>query len=162
MNSLLAFGRKYRLPIALCFVAALVIFSVSQAAAIKRQLNNWKLLPQPERLTELYYENHTKLPTTYTPGTQQSFTFTVHNLEYRTTSYSYTVTQKSEDGTQSQQLSSGSFTLNQNAFKTQTISIAPTDLGGRVQIETSLLIGGPDSSTEAIHYWVTRNVERAS
>jgi hypothetical protein len=148
-------GRKYIGLIVLCLVAVVVLLAIIKAPAIKRQLNSWKLLPQPERLTELYYENNAKLPTTYTPGSMQQFSFTVHNLEYRTTTYSFQTIEQSGDGTQSHLLASGSFSLAQNKYKTIPAPIYPIDLGTRVEIITSLHISG-DTNNETIHYYVTR------
>lgn len=44
-----------------------------------------------EALTELYFENHEKLPHIITPFTQYSFTFTIHNVENRDMVYPYEV-----------------------------------------------------------------------
>ena len=155
--------QKYTAAAVAAIVAATILLGFINQAAVKRQLNEWKLLPQPERLSELYYENHATLPTTYTAGTVQSYSFTVHNLEYRSTTYKYTVTSMSEDGSQSQPLASGQFKLAQNAYKTAAISFAPNDLGNRIQITTALVIGQNTSTdkqtTESIHYWLKNSVQ---
>lgn len=38
---------------------------------------------QPERFTELYFENHTQLPSQADINREYVFKFTAHNLEYR-------------------------------------------------------------------------------
>lgn len=44
-----------------------------------------------EPLTELYFENHTKLPKYIFPGREYNFSFTIHNLEYQDMGYDYSV-----------------------------------------------------------------------
>lgn len=46
---------------------------------------------KPETFTELYFENHTNLPTTTDLTKLSSFTFTIHNLEYQDKTYPYEV-----------------------------------------------------------------------
>lgn len=149
-------GKKYLVPAACAAVAAVLLIAVLNTAAITRQLNAWKLLPQPERLTELYYENHTKLPVKYLPDTPQNFSFTVHNLEYETTIYTYLITQESEDGQQRRQLTDGSFALHHDTFRTTAVTIAPVDLGPRVKIITTITHRSAQNNQEAIHYWVNK------
>jgi hypothetical protein len=156
-------------PAAAALLVLIAVLAIFNMGAINRQLHSWKVLPEPERLTELYYENHTKLPIAYTPDAAQSFAFTVHNLEYATTDYMYQVTQSSEDGTQTKELANGSFTLAQNLYHTQQITIAPVDLGPRSKVETVIAHQKPSQvaadkngnrqtalESESIHYWVNK------
>lgn len=46
---------------------------------------------KPETLTELYFEDHINLPAVIKPHENYKFTFTIHNLEYKTMNYSYVV-----------------------------------------------------------------------
>ena len=46
-----------------------------------------------EPLTEVYFENHTKLPANVFLNRSYNYTFTVHNLEYRTMNYQYNITE---------------------------------------------------------------------
>lgn len=107
--------------------------------AIDRQLRSWKLLPEPERLTELYFTDPNNLPKSYTPGQPQAVKFTVHNLEYRTTHYRYKITETSQDGMQSQQLADGSFTMTQNSYHKTSVNISTADLGSSVKVEVELV-----------------------
>jgi hypothetical protein len=148
---------KYVAYIAAFVLVAATLILYFNTAAITRQLNAWQLLPQPERLTELYYEKHTELPTTYAPDMQQSYSFTVHNLEYRTTAYKYEVMEQSEDSSQRRVLSSGSFALEHDRSRTTAITISPIDFGPRVKIVTTINKNVSDNDgNESIHYWVTR------
>lgn len=44
-----------------------------------------------EPLTEVYFENHTKLPVYIFPMKDYNFSFTIHNLEYQNMGYDYKV-----------------------------------------------------------------------
>ena len=129
----------------------IITASVSQAHAIKNQLNDWKLLPQPEKLTELYFNNSSHLPSTYSPETPQGFSFTIHNLQYQDEVYSYVVTEQNNDSTQSQTLTQGTIHLSQNQTRLTPISITPTDLGPRAKITVQLL-----GFNQSIDYWVDK------
>lgn len=119
---------------------------------IKNQLNAWKLLPQPERLTELYFTQPNNLPSTYTPGQQQTVRFTTHNIEYQTETYQYKIVEQNQDGSQSQQLSSSSFTIKQGQYEGLNVGVTPVDLGTRVKIIIDLT-----TVNEQINYWVNRS-----
>jgi uncharacterized membrane protein len=137
--------------VALVVTVGAVIVIVLLAPAIKRQLNAWKLLPEPERLTELYFTNPNNLPTHYTPEKSQTVSFTVHNLEYRTTTYTYIITEQNLTGGQTETLNSGTFTLSQNQYKSPAVNIIPTDLGSSVKMTVDLI-----GENESIDYLVTK------
>lgn len=144
--------RKHLAPLLLTFAIAVVaILGISFHQQIKNQLNAWKLLPEPEKLTELYFTNPNNLPTAYTPGQQQTVHFTTHNIEYQTETYSYKIVETSQDGSQSQQLATGKFTLQQNQYQGQNVGITPVDLGTRAEITVEL-----PTVNETISYWVNR------
>ena len=136
--------------ISLVSVGVIVIASL-KAPQIKNQLNAWKLLPQPEKLTELYYANSTQLPTTYTPNQPQSFKFTTHNLEYQDLTYHYSVTAQADGSQTTTPISTGSFNLNQNQSTTTPITVTLPDLGPRVKVTVTLT-----TTNESIDYWVVR------
>lgn len=77
--------------------------------------------------------------------------FTVHNLEYQTTDYSYQITEQSQDNNQSQTLSSGSFTLPQNGYEKEAVNISTVDLGQHVKVNVELI-----NENESIDYLVVR------
>lgn len=116
----------------------MVVAGVIFRPAIDRQMHAWKLLPQPEQLTELYFTAPNNLPATYVPGQSQTVSFTVHNLEYRTTTYNYVITEASLDDTTSQTLAHGTFTLAQDQFKKEQLDITLTDIGQRVKVKVGL------------------------
>ena len=132
-------------------LVAVIALGVIFHSPIDRQLRSWKLLPEPERLTELYFTNPNSLPTHYVPGHAQPVSFTVHNLEYRTTNYQYRIVETSQDGKQSQALATGSFTLPQNGYKKAAVNIATVNLGPRAKVEVQLV-----NVNEAVDYSLER------
>ena len=145
--------RPYRaLSIAAGGIVILAILGGIFRSQIHNQLNAWKLLPRPERLTELYFTKPNNLPSTYSPGQTQTVSFTVHNLEYRTTTYSYTILEQNNAGTTIQTLSSGSFTLDQNQYQTPQIKVQIADAGTRAKIVVQLT-----NVHESIDYWLNRS-----
>lgn len=119
---------------------------------IDHQMRRWKLLPEPEKLTELYFTHSNSLPKTYVPGQTQTVSFTVHNLEYQTTDYTYNIVEASIDNTQTQTLATGSFTLPQNIYKQETVNISTIDLGKKVKVEVDLV-----KQNETIDYLLNRS-----
>jgi hypothetical protein len=62
------------------------------------KLDQWKLIPRPERFTELYFNDHNTLPKQISKGGKIKFSFVIHNLEGRAMEYPYIVYFKSPDG----------------------------------------------------------------
>lgn len=131
-------------------IVGIIVLVKFLSPAINRQLHSWRVLPEPERITELYFTEHTKLPTIYSPGSRQVIAFTTHNLEYRPTNYSYTVTQSSQDGSQTGVVGSGSFSLGTYQFLTTSSPITLLDYGARSKITIRL------STNESINFWVKK------
>jgi hypothetical protein len=70
---------------------------------------------QPETFTELYFNDHLKLPSTVKTGDKYSFEFTVHNLEYKTIKYPYEV--YVSVNSVKQNVDKNIFSLKQNEYK---------------------------------------------
>jgi uncharacterized membrane protein len=139
-----------------------VIFGTVQRQAIYDQLYDWKLIPRPERLTELYFTDHTNLPKTYEPDETQVVKFTVRNLEYRTTDYSYVVGVMNDD--ESAKLlnrASGKIRLDHEQLQNIEVPITITAKGSRAKVIVTIYyqgikFGEDDLSDQeqSIHYWV--------
>ena len=128
----------------------LVLLAFFSRTSISHQLHTWKLLPEPEHLTELYFTDHNQVPRKYTPGQPQTVAISIHNVEYRTMNYSYAVTQSSADGSQPLTMASGTVTLPQDRTQNLTLAITPADLGLRSKLTIQLRSG------ESISYWVNK------
>lgn len=135
------------------FIGCFVFVTAINASAINRQLHTWKLLPEPERLTELYFTDHAKLPTTYTPGETQTVSFSIHNLEYRTVQYNYRITQTDGDGNNGIELANGSVTLDQNQTTNESAAVILTDFGPKSRLNVVLETG---TSRQTIFYNITK------
>ena len=98
------------------FIILGISFAVIDKQQIINQMNNWNLLPQPETFTELYFDDHLKLPSNVKVNTPQKFSFVIHNEEYKTMTYPYIVYTASASGQTLIDLKS--VTLQQNQYKT--------------------------------------------
>jgi hypothetical protein len=133
-------------------LVAVIALGVIFHSPIDRQLHSWKLLPEPERLTELYFTHPNTLPSSYTTGQAQTVSFTVHNLEYQTIDYRYVIIETNQDGSQSQTLANSSFMLPQNGYKKAAVNISTTDMGPHAKVEVELV-----NVNESIDYLLERN-----
>jgi hypothetical protein len=115
-----------------------------------RLLNHWKLLPQPESFTELYFTDHQHLPTNFQDGESQVVKFTVHNVENKTMVYHYAI--MSGEGLEGgHQLASGSFTLKNGELKKLDQPVTLVESSNRVAVQVVLT-----DQNQSIHYWVTK------
>lgn len=148
--------------IVVCSLAAgCALFLLFGRTTLTGQLHAWKLLPRPERLTELYFSDPTHLPATYTPGRTQSVSFTVHNFEHQTTDYRYTLTAWTPQ--REQALGNGHLTLGHDGRQNVTRIITVPALDRRTEIRVHLQYSGipfgrdtASAETQAIHYWVNK------
>jgi hypothetical protein len=74
------------LGLLLVVVAIFNLYDLNKAS-INNELVNLDLLPKPEKLTELYFNNSADLPDSATRIQTVNFAFVIHNLE--TTNYQY-------------------------------------------------------------------------
>ena len=102
---------------AIVFIGAGLVFFESRAA-IARRLNDWGVLPRPERFTELYFDQYQRLHSALKAGTRQDLTFTVQNFEHRITTYNYQLVAVQPDNGIHQQLGSGTMTIQYNHAQT--------------------------------------------
>lgn len=103
-----------------------------------------------EALTELYFEDHNKLPIVTQPGVPFTFRFTIHNMENKSMDYSYTVVEQS--GTVNSLVKSGELSLKDNELKTldQTVELASG--ATKTKISVNLI-----NKNQEIHFWVNNS-----
>jgi len=75
------------LLIGVALVVGSLTFFNSNRASVYNELMALDLIPQPEKLTELYFNDNANLPASATSNQVVSFEFVIHNLE--TTDYQY-------------------------------------------------------------------------
>ena len=110
---------------------------------------------KPETFTELYFENHLKLPNTITPPQESLFKFTVHNLEYKDMEYPYEVYIKCLDigcNGDKQMIDEGKFTLKYGEYKTIDENFTITLPTARVEVIANLI-----NKNQKIDFWVEGN-----
>ena len=155
--------QKFGLALLIAAIAFMIIYSLPRAAtAVHGQLDEWKMLPRPERLSELYFDNHKNLPQKFSPDDIYDIRFSVKNLEHRVTTYDFTVSAETPEGS-SQALDAGKFTLSHNQNKPFASVVNIPDLGPRVKISVTLnfrsLKLGDDNlspSRQIIYFWTER------
>ncbi|MFA6005263.1 MAG: hypothetical protein WC775_02140 [Patescibacteria group bacterium] len=140
--------QKLVLILTFIFITMFAVALYVKQDAIYEQLKVWKLVPLPETFTELYFEDHLKLPTRIIPEEEQTFKFTVHNLEYTDMEYPYTVKATGADGYQ-QVLQTGTFVLIHDAYITKKITYSIGENHDRVKVEVNLV-----NKKQTIHFWL--------
>jgi hypothetical protein len=131
--------------------AVVIFFGIGlqiTSPAIASVLNKYDLLPRPETFTELYFENHLNLPSKVEAGQTYTFSYTVHNVEYKNMMYPYSVyiqTSKSKIP-----VIKGSFNLPQDGKKTLQVSFIAPNVTGRSEVVVDLV-----NLNQAIDFWIT-------
>jgi hypothetical protein len=143
-----------------CVIGLVTVVSTNQAAIVK-ELDDWKILPRLQRVTELYFSDEQALPRETKAGAMQKVKFVVRNIEHRTTTYQYDILAVSGDDGSSRMLEKGALSLGYD--QTQTIDeIVKVPLGkSRVAIKVELrydgFADGDDTLSvqkQSIHYWM--------
>ncbi|HEV7454449.1 MAG TPA: hypothetical protein VGO07_04275 [Candidatus Saccharimonadales bacterium] len=144
-------NRLKRYVVCLLLVLALGIGAVAGAPHAAAQLRSWKMLPQAEQFSEIYFTNPNTLPHTYTPGQQQAVSFTVSNHYTAAQNYSYIIFADTPAGVVS--LGEGVFEAAPNTAHRIDNTVNLADLGPRIRI-TIVIKNGNDQ--QSITYWTTR------
>lgn len=79
------------LMIGVALVVGMLVFYNFNTEAINNELAALDLIPKPEKLTELYFNDNAKLPNSATGNQVISFAFVIHNLETTDYQYAYVV-----------------------------------------------------------------------
>jgi hypothetical protein len=142
------------------FLAALSGILFANHAAITRQLDDWQVLPQPARFSQLYFTDERQLPSVVKIGSLQKLTFTIHNLEHRTTNYNYKVIAVSSKGGVEQLLDEGTLTLHHNHAQTANSAVLVPALDTRLAMKVKVEYEGiplgerqPRPQTQSIFFW---------
>ncbi len=125
-------------------------------AAIAEQLQDWQLTPQPERLTELYFTDHTNLPKTLKTGVLEKIAFTVHNSEHQNVTYHYKLVAVTTNPDAEQTLADGTFNLEHDGVHSGSADFTVPNLGPQLSIQLHLYYTSKDPAiqTQSIDYWV--------
>jgi uncharacterized membrane protein len=144
----------------LCSVVIVSAVVCMSQTAIAQQMDRWRLLPRPERFTELYFTDLRSLPTSVKAGTVQHILFTVHNSEYRKTTYHYKLTVNLANNGAKIQVGDGLFTLAANEARTLHQTVTVPLLNSRALISVVLdyqgIVAGDDALSlegQSIDFW---------
>jgi hypothetical protein len=102
---------------------------------------------KPETFTELYFEDHLKLPTTLVPNKEYSFKFTIHNLENKEMNYKYQV--YVEDANQKFLLDNDSVVIKKDESKTIPETLHLPGLNTKAKVVINLT-----NKNQQIDYWI--------
>jgi uncharacterized membrane protein len=108
---------------------------------------------QPERFTELYFENHLNLSKNVEAGKQNTFKFTTHNLEYKQMTYSYEV-YIDIDGYNKISIDKNQFTINNDQYKTIEEAYQIFVPIKRAKVLVNLI-----NKNQQIDFWIEENKE---
>lgn len=136
--------------ICVIFFGFVIVWTPLNIPTIKNLLTQYHLLPEPEKLTELYFEKHLELPNRIEIGKEQKFSFTIHNLEYAETIYAYNIS--SQDNENLTEIASGEAKLAHEEFKTFDITYQLATASGRTKVSVTL----PEQDQQ-IHFWLEEN-----
>lgn len=131
--------------IAICLLIFIAAVNRSSLVAL---LHTYHLLPEPEPLTELYFENHQALPSLLVPGKEESISYTIHNVEYKPMRYDVTITAKTADW--EEPMYKNTVDLMHDEYKTATHSFTLSE-ATRTAVIVSLSTG------EKIQLWLDPN-----
>lgn len=144
---------------AVCLVGMGGVMFVQQTAIVS-QLQQWRLIAEPERLTEVYFTDYATLPKILTAGSQHKVTFTVRNLEHRATTYHYRIIGASEPGADLN-LGGGTFMLQHDRTHQASADIVVPAAESQLAIKVELYYQGvalhqsaPTMQTQSIDFSV--------
>lgn len=111
-----------------------------------------------EPLTEIYFENHTKLPKYLFPNNQYNYSFTVHNLEYTNMNYEYVINAENETNILSE-LTRGNISLKNNESITinENIKMKSGFERAKISIILNKITSGDETASKSKFYWSDEN-----
>ncbi|HSW89039.1 MAG TPA: hypothetical protein VLG12_07795 [Candidatus Saccharimonadales bacterium] len=145
--------RKGVIGIILFFCVFIIILTFLQSSfrdvtkRIYPELYAWNIIPKHESFTELYFENHEKLPFEILPQQNYSFSFTIHNQEYKNMMYSYAAYLLTNN--QKISLKKEKVFLHQNQKQTISVQFSTSSALPRSKVIVNL----PEEN-QAIDFWI--------
>ncbi len=125
--------KKRKITFSIIFFSALVavcVFLYVFRSNVWAEMDNLKLIPIPEKFTELYFNDYSTLPKKSVAKELISFSFTIHNMEGATITYPYDVYFKYPDGSRVM-FASGTTTIGDGDY--QIINASHTWISSNLQ-----------------------------
>lgn len=116
--------------------------------AVATQLASWKLVPTPERYTELAFDQHLALPSVVPTTKPVAFGFRVTNHEGGAKAYSYVVAWQAP-GSSARTVATGSVTLADGASQSVSESFVLPKGVSMAEVTVTL----PEQQ-ESVHFWM--------
>ena len=135
------------LLIGVTLVGGMLIFFNLNRASVYNELVTLDLIPKPEKLTELYFNNNAKLPSSATNNQVISFTFVIHNLETTDYRYSYDVS-VNINGTR-HIVDSGNVLVKNNQYSVKNEKFNLMNSSGRQEVVVELT-----NKRQSIDFWI--------
>jgi hypothetical protein len=128
-------------------VVGLLIFINLNRASVDNELVTLDLVPKPEKLTELYFNDNAKLPSSATSNQVISFAFVIHNLETTDYQYAYDVSVNA-NGTR-QIVDSGNVLVKNNQYYVKDEKFNLMNSLGRQEVVVELT-----NKRQSIDFWI--------
>lgn len=135
------------LLIAVILIGGMLIFFNFNKTSIEEELVTLDLLPKPEKLTELYFDQNANLPTSARSNQAISFAFVIHNLETTDFQYAYDVVVKA-NGTK-HIVDSGNVVVKNDQYFLKTEKFNLIKSPGRQEVVIELI-----NKQQSIDFWV--------
>jgi hypothetical protein len=137
------------LLIGVIVVAGVLIFYNANKVSIHDELITLDLLPKPEKLTELYFNDSANLPASAKSNQAISFTFVIHNLE--TTNYQYVYEVSVNANGANHIVDSESVLVKDNQYYIKRESFKLINVSGSQKIVVNLI-----NKHQSIDFWVEK------
>jgi len=138
------------LLIGVTLVAGMIIFFNLNKASIYNELVNLDLIPKPEKLTELYFNDNANLPGSATSNQVISFAFVIHNLE--TTDYQYVYEVSMNINSIRHIVDSGKVLVKNNQYYVKNEKFNLMNSPGRQEVVVELI-----HLHQSIDFWIGNN-----
>ncbi len=133
--------------IGVVLVVGMLVFFQFNRAAVNNELVALYLIPRPERLTELYFNDNAHLPSSTTGNQTIRFAFVIHNLETMDYRYVYKISING-NGTK-QVVDSGNVVLNDGQYYVKQEEFKLINSPGSLEVIVELL-----NKQQTIDFWL--------
>lgn len=135
------------LLVGVTLVVGMLIFFNLNRASVYNELVTLDLIPKPEKLTELYFNNNANLPSSATRNQAVSFAFVIHNLE--TTDYQYTYDVSVNTNGTRHIVGSGNVLVKNNQYYVKNEQFKLMNATGRQEVVVELT-----NKQQSIDFWI--------
>src|SRR6266849_8206713 len=136
--------------IGVILVTGMIIFFNLNKASIYNEFVTLDLIPKPEKMTELYFNDSANLPGSATSNQVISFAFVIHNLE--TTDYQYVYEVSMNVNSIKHIVDSGKILVKNNQYYVKNEKFNLMNSSGRQEVVVELI-----NLHQSIDFWIGNN-----